>query len=119
MRALRRHAARAPRAGRAGRAGATAPVPPDSCGRRADDPPRFGEPDELAQPRHLGGEHPPAERRQAVVDAARVIARRPATPGGGFHESLALDPPVLGVEVSRLELDASLGVLEDVLADAV
>src|SRR6185503_13589202 len=86
--------------------------------KRLNDAPRLGQADQLAHPKHLGGEHAPAKGRQLVVDAARIVLRGgPA--GSRFDEVLLLEPPDVPVEVARLELHGASRVLEDVLADAI
>src|ERR1041384_2833298 len=84
---------------------------------RCEDPLPLPEPHQRPEPRALGGPHPPAEWREAVVDPALVLLS-----GGRLrlgHEPGVGEPADVAVEAPGLERDLSAGVVEDVLAEAV
>ena len=89
------------------------------AGCRRDDPALVAESHQRAQSLELRGEHAPAERGQPVVATPLVVlvGGRPLVLTR--RSAVCLEPADRAVEISRLERDRAVGVLEDVLTDSV
>src|SRR6266496_2342784 len=74
---------------------------------------------QISQSGAFGCQHAPAERRQAVVAASRVI-QLSGGPLAGFLDQFFLNQPLDGsIQCRRPQMNLSIGSLQDLLHDAV
>src|SRR6185503_9350369 len=90
-----------------------------SCRRRRNDFSANAQLDERAQPLELRGEDAAAERCQAIVASPLVVVGERRATFGLVDQSVGFEATDGAIQVSRLELDRAVGVLDDVLANAV
>ena len=90
-----------------------------SCCRRCNDAALFTQLHELSHPLQLGGKNAFAERCEAIVATAFVVIALGGTAPGFLEQPVTFEMANRSIEVAGFERDQTVGMLEDVLTDAI